>query len=70
MAIDLAPYMDHLRQHYAQQTPIYWQLYRLAREEHAARNIASFGGERDDGTLTLAQLQRLMVAIRNEHRED
>lgn len=68
MTTNLDPYMAHLRKHYRDQTPIYWQLHRFAREEHAARSITSLGGERDDGALTLAQTQRLMRAIRTEHR--
>lgn len=51
--------VGRLGHHYDQRRAIFWELYRQARDEGQQRSASSFGSERDDGVLSLQQLQRL-----------
>lgn len=55
--------MNHLRQEFNERRPIFWELYRM---DGAERPITAFGGQRDDGTITLGQLRRLFRCIVTE----
>ncbi len=59
--------LERLRQHYAERTPLYWDLYRIGRQDDHLFSFGAFTACRcDDGAVTLAQLRRLYQAVISE----